>query len=137
MSLGRATDRAKELVQIPKVSPNPLLPELEPCAAESVRSSGNGRVRQSSSAADKISLFRSLFRGREDVYPVRFESRKTGRAGCQPACAHEGARNVCEHLFSVRVELLLAVLQSTVWFAAYLEAAGVVHNANCMVRQLQ
>jgi hypothetical protein len=29
----------------------------------------------------KIALFRSLFRGREDVYPRRFESRKTGKAG--------------------------------------------------------
>jgi hypothetical protein len=46
-------------------------------------------VTQSSSPAAKIALFRSLFRGREDVYPVRFESRKTGRAGYQPACANE------------------------------------------------
>src|SRR6187399_1299049 len=29
----------------------------------------------------KIALFRSLFRGREDVYPRRFESRRTGRSG--------------------------------------------------------
>jgi hypothetical protein len=34
---------------------------------------------------DKIRLFRSLFRGREDVYPRRFESRKTGRSGYAPA----------------------------------------------------
>jgi len=37
-----------------------------------------------------------LFRGREDVYPRRFESRKTGRAGYQPACANEWVRGVCE-----------------------------------------
>jgi superfamily II DNA or RNA helicase/very-short-patch-repair endonuclease len=41
-------------------------------------------------------LFRSLFRGREDVYPRRFESRKTGRGGYQPACANEWVRGVCE-----------------------------------------
>jgi len=29
----------------------------------------------------KIALFRSLFRGREDVYSRRFESRKTGKSG--------------------------------------------------------
>jgi hypothetical protein len=29
----------------------------------------------------KIALFRALFRGREDVYPRRFESRKSGKAG--------------------------------------------------------
>jgi hypothetical protein len=37
-----------------------------------------------------------LFRGREDVYPRRFESRKTGRAGYQPACANEWVRGLCE-----------------------------------------
>jgi len=44
----------------------------------------------------KIALFRSLFRGREDVYPRRFESRKTGKAGYQPACANEWIPGVCE-----------------------------------------
>ena len=41
-------------------------------------------------------MFRSLFRGRDDVYPLRFESRKTGRAGYQPACGNEWVRGVCE-----------------------------------------
>ncbi len=44
----------------------------------------------------KIALFRSLFRGREDVYPRRFESRKTGRSGYAPACANEWVRGICE-----------------------------------------
>jgi hypothetical protein len=44
----------------------------------------------------KIKLFRSLFRGREDVYPRRFESRKTGKSGYAPACANEWVRGVCE-----------------------------------------
>jgi hypothetical protein len=48
-------------------------------------------VNQRSPAKAKIALFRSLFHGREDVYPRRFESRKTGRAGYAPACAHEWA----------------------------------------------
>jgi len=37
----------------------------------------------------KITLFRSLFRGREDVYAKRFESKKTGKSGYQPACRNE------------------------------------------------
>lgn len=49
----------------------------------------SGSVDQTSSSEAKIALFRSLFRGREDVYPRRFESRKTGRAGYAPACANE------------------------------------------------
>ena len=49
-----------------------------------------------SPANEKIALFRSLFRGREDVYPRRFESRKTGKSGYAPACAHERVRGICE-----------------------------------------
>ena len=53
-------------------------------------------VHYRSSPAAKIALFRSLFRGRDDVYPRRFESRKNGKAGYQPACANEWARGLCE-----------------------------------------
>ena len=53
-------------------------------------------VDQTSSPQAKIALFRSLFRGRDDVYPRRFESRKTGRSGYAPACANEWVRGVCE-----------------------------------------
>jgi superfamily II DNA or RNA helicase/very-short-patch-repair endonuclease len=51
---------------------------------------------QHSPAEDKIVLFASLFRGRPDVYPRRFESAATGRAGYQPACANEWVRGVCD-----------------------------------------
>ncbi|MHB8898036.1 MAG: TOTE conflict system archaeo-eukaryotic primase domain-containing protein [Thermoguttaceae bacterium] len=44
----------------------------------------------------KIALFRSLFRGRDDVYARRFESRTTGRSGYSPACANEWLRGICE-----------------------------------------
>ena len=53
-------------------------------------------VHQLSSSEEKIALFRSLFRGREDVYPRRFESRKTGKSGYAPACANEWVRGICE-----------------------------------------
>lgn len=49
-----------------------------------------------SPAEAKIRLFRSLFRGREDIYARRFESRKTGKSGYAPACANEWVRGVCE-----------------------------------------
>lgn len=54
------------------------------------------RISAESPAQDKIALFRSLFRGRDDVYPVRFESRRTGRSGYQPACGNEWVPGVCE-----------------------------------------
>jgi hypothetical protein len=53
-------------------------------------------VAQHSSSTAKIALFRSLFRSREDVYPRRFESRKTGKSGYAPACANEWVRGICE-----------------------------------------
>lgn len=44
-----------------------------------------GRVTQRSSPEAKITLFRSLFRGRDDVYAHRWE-RPDGRSGYSPAC---------------------------------------------------
>jgi hypothetical protein len=38
-----------------------------------------------SSLEHKIALIRSLFRGREDVYAVRWTSTKTGKTGYSPA----------------------------------------------------
>lgn len=55
-----------------------------------------GTIDRTSPSEAKIALFRSLFRGREDVYPRRFESRKTGKSGYAPACANEWVRGVCE-----------------------------------------
>jgi superfamily II DNA or RNA helicase len=49
-----------------------------------------------SPSGEKIALFRSLFRGREDVYPRRFESKKAGRSGYAPACGNEWVRGICE-----------------------------------------
>ena len=48
------------------------------------------------SPSQKIALFRSLFRGRTDVYPVRWESHSTGKSGYAPACANEWKSGVCE-----------------------------------------
>ncbi len=48
------------------------------------------------STAEKVALFRRLFRGRTDVYPIRWESKTTGRAGYTPACGNEWLAGVCE-----------------------------------------
>lgn len=47
------------------------------------------------SPAEKVSLFRSLFRGRPDVFPTRFESKKTGRPGYAPACSNKWEPGLC------------------------------------------
>ncbi len=46
--------------------------------------------------AEKVILFRSLFRGREDVFPRRWDNPKTGRSGYSPACANEWDLDLCE-----------------------------------------
>ena len=56
----------------------------------------SANVTKNSPPAAKIALFRSRFRGREDVYPRRFESRRTGKSGYAPACANEWIRGICE-----------------------------------------
>jgi len=45
-------------------------------------------------SAQKVALFRSLFRGRTDVYPLRWESAK-GKSGYSPACGNEWKPGVC------------------------------------------
>lgn len=44
---------------------------------------------------EKINLFRSLFRGREDVYAVRWNSKDGSRSGYSPACRNEWDRVLC------------------------------------------
>ena len=53
------------------------------------------RVTTASTTAEKIALFRSLFRGREEVFPRRWENPKSGKSGYSPACRHEWVRGVC------------------------------------------
>ncbi|WP_024871629.1 TOTE conflict system archaeo-eukaryotic primase domain-containing protein [Tolumonas lignilytica] len=48
------------------------------------------------SPSQKVALFRSLFRGRIDVYPIRWESHSTGKSGYTPACKNEWRAGVCE-----------------------------------------
>jgi superfamily II DNA or RNA helicase len=44
----------------------------------------------------KITLFMSLFRGRDDVFPRRWENLKSGKAGYSPVCRNEWGRGICE-----------------------------------------
>ncbi len=48
------------------------------------------------STDEKVVLFRRLFRGRTDVYPIRWESKATAKSGYAPACANEWRAGVCE-----------------------------------------
>ena len=84
-----------------------LLKEAETLGLEMKRGGGDftrhardtpGRsalVTNQSPASEKVALFRHLFAGRDDVFAVRWESVKTGRAGYSPLCWNEWVRPLC------------------------------------------
>lgn len=47
------------------------------------------------STAEKVALFRRLFQGRTDVYPVRWEGKTSGKTGYAPSCANDWVAGVC------------------------------------------
>jgi len=53
-------------------------------------------INYQSSQEDKIRLFRSLFKGREDVFPRRFENLKSGKSGYAPMCQNEWVAGTCQ-----------------------------------------
>ena len=52
-------------------------------------------VSKLSSIEEKISLFKSLFKGRQDVYALRWAS-QSGSSGYTPACALEWQKPICQ-----------------------------------------
>lgn len=53
-------------------------------------------INNQSSQEEKIQLFRSLFKGREDVFPRRYENSKNGKSGYAPVCRNEWAAGICQ-----------------------------------------
>jgi len=66
----------------------PAIPESSPVPTESTPAPTHFTT------DDKITLFSRLFRGREDVYPQRWESAK-GTSGYSPACGNEWKPGIC------------------------------------------
>jgi len=59
-------------------------------------------VTNQSTVAAKVALFSSLFAGRQDVFPVRWENQKSGRSGYSPVCSNEWIKGISEKLQQVR-----------------------------------
>jgi hypothetical protein len=72
-----------ELAAIPATTP-PLSP-LAVAAKCNVPNTPSG----------KVQLFRSLFRGRTDIFPTRFVRKKTGNPGYAPACSNKFESGLC------------------------------------------
>jgi hypothetical protein len=49
-------------------------------------SSSPRQIESNFSTQEKLKLFRALFRGREDIYPVFWSNERTGKKGYSPAC---------------------------------------------------
>jgi len=65
-------------------------------ASDPSHSANQALERSQISTAEKVAIFRRLFQGRTDVYPIRWESKSSGRAGYSPACGNEWRAGVCE-----------------------------------------
>jgi superfamily II DNA or RNA helicase len=70
-----------------------LQAQLGTAAAEADRSVS---LPAPSTAAEKVALFRGLFRGCDDVFAKRWVNPRRDRKGYAPACANEWVRGVCE-----------------------------------------
>ena len=73
-----------ELATLPNEAPLPPAPDGGPAAQP-----------DSFTTAEKIAIFRSLFRGRADVFARRWENPRTRRSGYAPACGNEWVEGVC------------------------------------------
>jgi len=72
-------------------SPNVSGEPIEPLSSSSATSG----VHKFSSPAEKIRLFRSMFRGREDVFARRWYSLTKEKGGYSPVCGNEWKDGIC------------------------------------------
>lgn len=68
---------------------------IAPKQIEQPKTNSTSGIHKYSSPEEKIKLFRSLFRGREDVYAKRWYSTKSEKSGYSPVCANEWREGVC------------------------------------------
>jgi superfamily II DNA or RNA helicase len=87
----RALRRLAELQAASDLAEQRQSPPADPAPTVKVQGESIPRT-----TADKIQLFRSLFRGRPDVYPRRWVNENTGKQGYSPACANEWVHGVCD-----------------------------------------
>jgi hypothetical protein len=69
-------------------------PEVQLEQDSSEQFKGHEKVTNSSSPQNKINLFMSLFRGRDDVYAKRWQN-KVGKFGYSAVCLNEWAKEIC------------------------------------------
>jgi superfamily II DNA or RNA helicase len=75
------------------LSPASVRPDSPPVTGK--QATGSLIVNNESPLSEKVRLFRSLFRGREDVFARLWWSRKSQRVGYSPVCRHEWSPAWC------------------------------------------
>ena len=53
------------------------------------------QIRNKSDSATKIKLFKSLFKGRDDVYATKWENKKKAASGYSPVCLNQWKKGLC------------------------------------------
>jgi len=93
-ALSSLNDRRKDLIEkIALLKQEKQLSQITPTVSVATKNSIS--INNHSSEKEKIDLFLSLFRGRIDVFPKRFENKKTGKSGYSPACNNEWISGFC------------------------------------------
>lgn len=62
---------------------------------ENAENKHTSEINQNSAPMEKIELFMSIFKGRDDVYAKRWENKKKGTAGYSPFCLNEWKPGLC------------------------------------------
>jgi hypothetical protein len=93
--LKRENEELKRLLRLTETCSNideQVLSNTESSSEDQI--SGVCHITNISSAEDKVRLFASLFRGRDDVYAKRWQN-KEGKLGYSPVCINEWVRGIC------------------------------------------
>src|SRR5690242_14640649 len=87
--LGEENAELRNRLGNPQVAP--LKDSSQHATARTDKKQRDENISASSSPEAKVALFRSLFRGRDDVYPIRWE--RNGKSGYSPAGIREWDRS--------------------------------------------
>jgi len=69
--------------------------EKKPIREAHPRDAGTSRRRPKYGKEEKLAIFAQLFRGRDDVYPARWENTRRGTSGYMPDCSNKFVESVC------------------------------------------
>jgi superfamily II DNA or RNA helicase len=97
----RLTQTSKDTQYPIRATTNKLVKEASPLAIATKQLISTFSVHSESLSAEKVQLYRSLFRGREDVYAMLWQNKTTLKSGYSPVCKNEWAPGLCQK-FTVR-----------------------------------